>query len=181
MLQAPVLNVSSFFFRSMLQVCLFGCCICFTHMLQVFYLYVVYVLQWLFKYFEFFSTISDACFKCFICLQTYVANVSSICFKRRLSVAHVVMVPGAGGQRPAVGFQLLPCAFLPLLPSLPSISLKQLELARETEWRIRPHVWVDGMGGASRPGSTESQAARAHCTEQEHETESTHRRPDARV
>ena len=31
------------FFRRMLQVCLFGCCICFTHMLQMFYLDVAYV------------------------------------------------------------------------------------------------------------------------------------------
>jgi hypothetical protein len=34
------------FFRCMLQVRLSGCCICFTHMLQVFYLDVAYVLQW---------------------------------------------------------------------------------------------------------------------------------------
>ena len=33
-----------YFFRRMLQVCLFGCYICFTHMLQVFYLNVAYVL-----------------------------------------------------------------------------------------------------------------------------------------
>jgi hypothetical protein len=31
------------FFRRMLQVCLSQCCICFTHMLQVFYLHVVYI------------------------------------------------------------------------------------------------------------------------------------------
>jgi hypothetical protein len=31
------------FFRHMLQVCLSGCCICFTHMLQVFYMDVAYV------------------------------------------------------------------------------------------------------------------------------------------
>ena len=31
------------FFRCMLQVFLSGCCICFTHMLQVFYLNVAYV------------------------------------------------------------------------------------------------------------------------------------------
>jgi hypothetical protein len=30
------------FFRRMLQMCLFGCCICFTHMLQVFYLNVAH-------------------------------------------------------------------------------------------------------------------------------------------
>ena len=34
------------FFRRMLQVCLSECCICFTHMLQVFCLDVAYVLQW---------------------------------------------------------------------------------------------------------------------------------------
>jgi hypothetical protein len=34
------------FFRRMLQVCLYKCCICFTHMLQVFYLDVAYLLQW---------------------------------------------------------------------------------------------------------------------------------------
>jgi hypothetical protein len=33
------------FFRRMLQVCLSKYCICFTHMLQVFYLDVAYVLQ----------------------------------------------------------------------------------------------------------------------------------------
>jgi hypothetical protein len=35
-----------YFFRFMLQVCLFGCYIYFTHILQVFYLGVAYVLQW---------------------------------------------------------------------------------------------------------------------------------------
>jgi hypothetical protein len=39
-------NVSSVFARRILQVCLFGCYISFTHMLQVFNLDVVYVLQW---------------------------------------------------------------------------------------------------------------------------------------
>jgi hypothetical protein len=34
-----------FFLKHMLQVCLSGCCICFIHMLQVFYLDVAYVLQ----------------------------------------------------------------------------------------------------------------------------------------
>jgi hypothetical protein len=73
------------FSRHMLQVCLFGCCICFTHMLQVFYLDVAYVLQW-FSYVL--ASVSDACFKCFICLQTYVAIVVSRCFKSR-SVLHL--------------------------------------------------------------------------------------------
>jgi hypothetical protein len=43
MLQASVPNVSFVFSRRMLQACLFGCCIYFTHMLQIFYLDVVYV------------------------------------------------------------------------------------------------------------------------------------------
>jgi hypothetical protein len=50
MLQWLYIYIASFysqcficFFRRMLQVCLSGCCICFTHMLQVFYLDVVYV------------------------------------------------------------------------------------------------------------------------------------------
>jgi hypothetical protein len=39
------------FFLRMLQVCLFGCCKCFIHMLQVFYLDIAYVLQWICKCF----------------------------------------------------------------------------------------------------------------------------------
>jgi hypothetical protein len=31
-------------------------------------------------------SVSIACFKCFICLYTYVANVSSGCFKNRSDV-----------------------------------------------------------------------------------------------
>jgi hypothetical protein len=34
-----------------------------------------------------FVSVSDACFKYFICLQTYVANVVSVCFKSRSGVA----------------------------------------------------------------------------------------------
>jgi hypothetical protein len=65
------------FFICMLQVCLFRCYICFTHMLQVFYLDVAYVLQWFFqvfsrifcKYFrhmfQVFHLSSDTCCKMF--------------------------------------------------------------------------------------------------------------------
>jgi hypothetical protein len=67
-------------FRHMLQVCLSRCCICFIHMLRVFFLDVAYVLQW-------FSSISNACFKRFIYLHTCVASVVSRCFKSRLGVA----------------------------------------------------------------------------------------------
>jgi hypothetical protein len=39
------------FFRRMFQVCLSGCCICFTHTLQVFYLDVA-MFAMVFKYFQ---------------------------------------------------------------------------------------------------------------------------------
>ena len=42
-LQKFVPNVSSVFLDVLLQVCFFGCCICFTHILQVFYLDIAYV------------------------------------------------------------------------------------------------------------------------------------------
>jgi hypothetical protein len=55
------------FSRHMLQMCLFGCCIYLTRMLQVFYLDVVYVLQWLFM-----------CFWVFLhVFKTHVSNISS--------------------------------------------------------------------------------------------------------
>jgi hypothetical protein len=65
----------------MLQVCLSGFCICFTHKLQVFYLDVAYVLIWFQVFF---------C-KCFICLLLYIASVASRCFKSRSAVARVAM------------------------------------------------------------------------------------------
>ena len=67
------------FFRSILQVCLFGCCICFTHMFQMFYLNVAYVLQW---FWGVFASVSDVCCKCFSCfgrmLQVFHLNVAKI-------------------------------------------------------------------------------------------------------
>ena len=57
------------FFRRMLQVCLSGCCICFTHMLQLFYLDVAYVLQWVSRVFH-----------VFFVFHTHVSSVSSIFF-----------------------------------------------------------------------------------------------------
>jgi hypothetical protein len=44
MLQASIPNISSVFGR-VLQVCLSGYWICFTHLLQMFYLDVAYILQ----------------------------------------------------------------------------------------------------------------------------------------
>jgi hypothetical protein len=85
------------FFIRILQVCLSRCYICFTYMLQVFYLDVAYVWNG-FKCFScVFASISYACFKCFICLQTYVAIVASGCFKSRSDVAHVAMRVRNGG------------------------------------------------------------------------------------
>jgi hypothetical protein len=86
-----------YLFRRMLQEYLSRCWICFTPMLQVFYLDVAYVLQW-FGVSCVFWSVSDAYFKYFICLQTYVANVSSGCFKsiecctwRRLLASSVLL------------------------------------------------------------------------------------------
>jgi hypothetical protein len=56
------------FFRRMLQVCLSGCYICFTYMLQMFYLDVAYVCNGFQVFFMCFASVSDACFKCFIYL-----------------------------------------------------------------------------------------------------------------
>jgi hypothetical protein len=62
MLQASVLNVSSVFSDVCLQVCLSGCCLCFTYMLHVFYLDVVYILKWFFQAFSgIFTCISSVC------------------------------------------------------------------------------------------------------------------------
>ena len=71
-LQAYVPNVLFVSSRCMLQVCLFGYCICFTHMLQVFYLDVVYVLQW-------FSSIFMCFCKCFTCMFQVFHLPSDIC------------------------------------------------------------------------------------------------------
>jgi hypothetical protein len=75
-----------FFFIHMLQVCLSGSCICFTHMLQMFYLDVAYVWKGFKCFSGVFACASDACFKCFICLQTYVASVACRRFKSRSRV-----------------------------------------------------------------------------------------------
>ena len=77
MLQRYVPNVSSVFLGILLQVCLFGCCICFTHMLQVFYLNVVYILQLFQMFFQVFLQV----------FQVYVLSVSSV-FRRMLQVLH---------------------------------------------------------------------------------------------
>ena len=57
-----------------------------------------------------FTSVLDVCFKCFICLRTYVANVSSKCFKSRSGVVYVAMVPVVGRQRHVIGLYVLPRA-----------------------------------------------------------------------
>jgi hypothetical protein len=133
-----IANISSqcffCFFRRMLQVCLFGCCIYFTHMLQMFYLDAYVGVAMVFKCFR---KCFNAYFKCFICLRTYVANISFGCYKNRLGVPHVAVELVAGGRWPATGLRLLPRAFLvqrvspsplPPLPFLPSISSRLFKL-----------------------------------------------------
>jgi hypothetical protein len=78
MLQVFIPNVSSVFSRRMLQVCLFECCICFTHVTIVFYLDVAYVLQY-----------SSSGFRVFLqVFQMHVSNVSSD-FRRMLQMLHL--------------------------------------------------------------------------------------------
>jgi hypothetical protein len=82
------------FFKRMLQVCLSRCCICFTHMLQVFYLDVAYVFQWLFKCFHVFLQVfqTQASNVSFIFRRLFV-NVSFRCFKNRSGVAARTYLP----------------------------------------------------------------------------------------
>jgi hypothetical protein len=159
MLQASILNVLSVFFRRMLQVCLFGCCICCTHMLQVLYLDVAHVLQCFFKCFScvfasvsnayfrcmfqvfqiYVSRVLDAYFKCFICLQTYVANVASRCFKSRSGIASPSLLSATSSQC----LLLLPASasiryLLPLFSMLVTFrGGAGLVWAHETAWKQR--------------------------------------------
>ena len=85
MLQASVPNVSSVFFKRMLQVCLFGC---FTHILQVFYPDVGCVLQWSFQVFSCaFCKCFRQMFELFHLFLDSCCNVSSRYFKSRSDVA----------------------------------------------------------------------------------------------
>jgi hypothetical protein len=76
-------NVSSVFLDVLLQKCLYGCCIRFTHILQIFYLDIAYVCNGFQVFFICFISVSETCFKGFICLQTYVVSVASKCFKSK--------------------------------------------------------------------------------------------------
>jgi hypothetical protein len=76
----------------MLQVRLSRYCLCLTHMLQVFYLYIAYVWNGFHVFSGVFAHVSDACFICFIYHLLYVANVVSGCFISRPCVAHWMRV-----------------------------------------------------------------------------------------
>ena len=72
--------------------CLSGCCICFTHMLQVFYLDVCNSFQLFLQVFQMHvSSVSSVFF-------LYVASVASECFKSRSGVAHVICVESERGH-----------------------------------------------------------------------------------
>jgi hypothetical protein len=75
------------FFRCILQLCLSGYFIFFTHILRSVLSRCCVCLQWFQVFLGVFACVSDSCFKCFICLQTYVASVVSRCFKSRSGVA----------------------------------------------------------------------------------------------
>jgi hypothetical protein len=64
------------FFRCMLQVCLFGCCICSTHMFQVFICMLHMCCNGFQVFHVFFASVLDACFKHFICCISLLALLS---------------------------------------------------------------------------------------------------------
>jgi hypothetical protein len=112
MLQASIPNVSSVFFRRMLQVC-------FIWMLHMFHIYVASVLsrcciclQWFSSLFSrVFAGVSDICFKCFICLFFYIASIASKYVKSKSDVAHGTRVESErGASSPRVGTRCRRCS-----------------------------------------------------------------------
>jgi hypothetical protein len=90
-------------FRRKLQVCLSRCCICFTHMLPIFYLDVAYACN----DFQVFIRCFCKCFRripqVFQLFRTYVASVSSRCCKSRSGVADVAMRVKSRGDASGTG------------------------------------------------------------------------------
>jgi hypothetical protein len=75
------------FSRHMLQVFLFGCCVCFTCMFTSIFVRILHMCCNVFSnILDVFISVSNACFKCFIFLLTHVPKVSS-----RSDVIHVAM------------------------------------------------------------------------------------------
>jgi hypothetical protein len=86
MLPVFVPNISSIF-RRMLQVCLSGCCICFTRILQVFYLDVSYVCNIFQVFFHVFLQVFQTHVSSVLSVFLHVASIASRCFKSRSDVA----------------------------------------------------------------------------------------------
>jgi hypothetical protein len=86
------------FFRHKLQVCLSGCCICFTHMLQVTHLNIAYACN---GFQVFFSSVLQV-FWTYVAIVSYVSHVCCKCFswilQKHMSVAHVAMPVKSGGD-----------------------------------------------------------------------------------
>jgi hypothetical protein len=95
-----------YFFLHILQVCLFGCCICFHTYNASVLLDVAHVYNGCKCFPGVFASISDTYFKYLICFQTYVIIVASRCFKtissrRRSLLARVgpmCLRAGAAGE-----------------------------------------------------------------------------------
>jgi hypothetical protein len=77
------------FFKRKLQVCLSGCCIYFTHMLQVFYLDVTYACNGFQVFFMCFCKYFKRMLQVFQLLRMYIVNISFGCCKNRSNIAHV--------------------------------------------------------------------------------------------
>jgi hypothetical protein len=155
MLQASVPNVSSVFQMYIVSV--------FIWMLYMFHTYVVSILsgclQWFFSVFQFFLQVFQAHVSSVSSVfrrMLHVSSVSSV-FRRMLQVLHldiskvdrcvayVAMVSVAAGQQPAAA----PSPLLSL-PSLPSISMRRIELSERDDADARrakcPQRWWPQVG-----------------------------------
>jgi hypothetical protein len=99
----------------------FGRCVCFMHVLQVFYLDVAYVFcNGFLVFLGVLASVSDACFKCFICFQTYVVSIASKYFKSRSDVTSHSL-PSAASSRCLL--LLLPVPAVDIRHPLPLFSM----------------------------------------------------------
>jgi hypothetical protein len=117
----------------MLQVCLSGCCLCFTHMFtSVLFRCCVCICSGFKCFFRCFCKCFRCMFQVFICLQAYVASVSFECFKSRSGVA-------SSSSPSAASPQCLLLLATPARHPLPPPSLLDAGDVRDAE---RPHVGV---------------------------------------
>jgi hypothetical protein len=87
-LQAFIPNVSCVFSVRMLQLCLSGCCICFTHMLHVFYLDVVYGYNGFQVFHKHVSSVSTVFIRM---LQPLYLDVSKVDQELHISSSHLLL------------------------------------------------------------------------------------------